>query len=300
MLVLRRFVIAALLSGCFTLTGCGGQRRDNGVDNSAAADPARATATPPPVANAAAQKMTEPPCAEQPEPPEPLPGRESGESLTSAFKKLYDTGQFRVGSCLTEADVNDKGVVETVRVTHPPNIDERLKQAIIRSQAARRFKPASACGRPVKFLVTVGFFHCPNIDEKSRTATTPVVRASSMTAGPDGVVWLLDIGEDGSALVRSSREFGATSQEQRFAVDAAGRQTIVRASEGARYFDLPDTVGSSDLPIHGPQNTLEICYRGRVRKVYLNDPTSARGDAVRRFRLLWDVIAALSPIKPPL
>jgi hypothetical protein len=106
-----------------------------------------------------------------------------------------------VGSCLAEADVNDKGVVETVRVTHPPNIDERLKQAISRSQAARRFKPASACGRPVKFLVTVGFFHCPNIaDEKSRIATTPVVRASSMTAGPDGVVWLLDIGEDDPLL----------------------------------------------------------------------------------------------------
>jgi hypothetical protein len=88
MLASRRSVIAALLSICFIFPGCGAYRRDSGVDNSAAADPARATTTPPPVANAAAQKITEPTCAEKPEPPEPLPGRESGESLTSAFKAL--------------------------------------------------------------------------------------------------------------------------------------------------------------------------------------------------------------------
>ena len=150
-------------------------------------------------------------------------------------------------------------------------------------------------------MLTVGIGHCPvPMNEKRWPPAALVVRASSTTAGPDGVVWLLDIGKDGSALVRCSSEFGAKSQEQRFTVDAAERQAIVRASDEARYFELPDSVGPSDLPVHGPLNTLEIRYGGRVRKVYLNDPTNAHGDDVRRFRLVWDAIAALSGIKPPL
>ncbi len=302
MLKARTSVIAALLAVFFITTGCGGQRRDNEA-NSSAADPPRATATTPPaLAKAPAREHTaDRTCEEKPTPPQFLRDREYGRLLFKEFDALYETGRFGLGYCVAEVEVNEEGTVEAVHLVRPRPLDERLNQAITKTQAARRYKPALACGLPVKFMLTVGIGHCPvPMNEKRWPPAALVVRASSTTAGPDGVVWLLDIGKDGSALVRSSSEFGAKSQEQRFTVDAPERQAIVRASDEARYFELPDSVGPSDLPVHGPLNTLEIRYGGRVRKVYLSDPTNAHGDDVRRFRLVWDAIAALSGIKPPL
>jgi hypothetical protein len=44
------------------------------------------------------------------------------------------------------------------------------------------------------------------------------------------------------------------------------------------------------VPIHGPENTLEIELRGRVHKVFLDDPASAKGPQVERFRRVWRAV----------
>jgi hypothetical protein len=126
------------------------------------------------------------------------------------------------------------------------------------------------------------------------------VHAWSSTNGPYGATWYLEIESDGRAQVTSSAPFGAKSEHHRFRLPRARREAILRAVEDANFFALPEFVGPSLVPIHGPEDCLEIQIRGRVLKVFLNDPASATSDEVDRFRKVWRAVSASSPVKPPL
>jgi hypothetical protein len=71
--------------------------------------------------------------------------------MLAEFTKLYETGEFQLGYCLADVQVNETGTVDTVRVLRPQNVDERVESVIVRSMKSRRYKPATACGRPVPF-----------------------------------------------------------------------------------------------------------------------------------------------------
>ena len=113
-------------------------------------------------------------------------------------------------------------------------------------------------------------------------------------------MWHLTIERDGSARVSSSSELGAKSLERRFTVSVAQHQAILAAAEETEFFSLAKSLGPSSIPIHGPQNTLELDVRGRIHRVFLNDPASAEGAQVKRFRRIWRAVVESSPIKPPL
>src|SRR3954471_14714342 len=115
------------------------------------------TAPPPPPPPPA-----EPPCSEKASQPRQLPDATAGQEMLAEFNKLYETGEFQLGYCLADVQVNEKGTVDTVRVVRPQNVDKRVESAIVRSMKARRYRPATACGRSVPFTMSVGFFHCPS------------------------------------------------------------------------------------------------------------------------------------------
>ena len=114
------------------------------------------TAPPPPPA------PPEPPCSEKPTRPEAMSADDALPQVAAEFNKLYETGEFQLGYCLAEVQINEKGTVDAVRVRRPQNVDERVASAIVRSMRSRRYKPASACGRPVPVTISVRFFHCPS------------------------------------------------------------------------------------------------------------------------------------------
>ncbi len=114
----------------------------------------------------------EQPCSEKPSVPEPLPDGEAGQARLSEFRKLFETGQFNLGYCVAQAQVNEAGIVHSVRLLRPQNADERVAAVVVRTIAARRYKPARACGHPVSFSMTVGINHCPVVSEEHRTSTT--------------------------------------------------------------------------------------------------------------------------------
>ena len=82
--------------------------------------------------------------------------------MLAAFHKLFETGEFRLGYCLAEAHVNESGAVDRVRVLRPQNVDTRVEAVLVRAMQSRRYKPATACGRPVPFTTWVGVGHCPS------------------------------------------------------------------------------------------------------------------------------------------
>ena len=45
------------------------------------------------------------------------------------FNKLYETGEFQLGYCLAEVQINEKGTVDAVRVRRPQNVDKRVASA---------------------------------------------------------------------------------------------------------------------------------------------------------------------------
>ena len=134
----------------------------------------------------------------------------------------------------------------------------------------------------------------------ARQNPNDTIRAWSSTAGPDGVVWHLSIERDNTATVSSSSDLGAKSVERHFKISAAQRQAILRAAKEGQFFTLAESVVSGSLPIHGPQNTLELEVGGRSHKVFLNDPASAKDSQSERFRRVWRAVVETSPIKPPL
>lgn len=88
--------------------------------------------------------------------------------MLAEFNKLYETGEFQLGYCLADVQVNEKGTVDTVRIVRPLNVDNRVESAIARSMKSRRYAPATACGRPVPFVLSVGVGHCPSRTEGGR------------------------------------------------------------------------------------------------------------------------------------
>ena len=100
-------------------------------------------------------------CPDEPTRPEPLPQSGTSEPLITEFTKLFETGQFVLGYCVAEARLNEVGAVESVRLVRPPHLDDRIRNAIVRSLESRKYKPARACDRPVPSIITVGINHCP-------------------------------------------------------------------------------------------------------------------------------------------
>lgn len=92
----------------------------------------------------------------------------AGQEMLAEFNKLYETGEFQLGYCLANVQVNEKGTVDTVRIVRPQNVDKRVESAIVRSMKSRRYTAASACGRPVPFALSVGIGHCPSRTERGR------------------------------------------------------------------------------------------------------------------------------------
>ena len=107
-------------------------------------------------------------CSEKPSIPEQLHDARAGRAMLAEFRKLYETGEFHLGYCLADVHVNEKGTVDTVRVVRPQNVDTRVESAIVGSMKSRRYNPATACGRPVPFRMSIGFFHCPSRAERGR------------------------------------------------------------------------------------------------------------------------------------
>jgi hypothetical protein len=101
-------------------------------------------------------------CAEKPSTPAPLPEAGAEQEMLADFNTLYESGDFQLGYCLADVQVNQKGTVDTVRVVRPQDVDKRVESAIVHSMKSRRYKTATACGRPVSFTLSVGVGHCPS------------------------------------------------------------------------------------------------------------------------------------------
>jgi hypothetical protein len=123
--------------------------------------PHRPLATPPP-------PPVHPPCPEKPAPPKPMADAGAGREMLAEFTKLYETGEFQLGYCLADVQVNEEGTVDTVRIVRPQNLDKRVESAIVRSMQSREYTPATACGRPVPFELSVGVGHCPSRTDRGR------------------------------------------------------------------------------------------------------------------------------------
>ena len=107
-------------------------------------------------------------CLEKAAQPKQLPEATAGQEMLAGLNKLYETGQFQLGYCLADVQVNENGTVDAVRLVRPQNVDKRVESAIVRSMKSRRYRPATACGRPVPFTISVGVFHCPSTREGAR------------------------------------------------------------------------------------------------------------------------------------
>lgn len=110
----------------------------------------------------------DPPCSEKPAAPKPMTDVGVGQEMLAEFNKLYETGEFQLGYCLADVQVNEEGTVDAVRIVRPQNVDKRVESAIVRSMKLRRYTPATACGRPVPFALSVGVGHCPSRAERDR------------------------------------------------------------------------------------------------------------------------------------
>jgi hypothetical protein len=101
--------------------------------------------------------------------------------MLAEFNKLYETGEFQLGYCLAGVQVNEQGTAETIRIVRPQNVDKRVESAIVRSMKARRYTPATACGRPVPFALSVGVGHCPSRAEGGRKPDREMLSPSDGT-----------------------------------------------------------------------------------------------------------------------
>jgi hypothetical protein len=108
----------------------------------------------------------DPPCSEKPTTPKPISDGAAGQQMLAEFNKLYETGEFQLGYCEADVQVNEKGTVDNVRLVRPQNVDKRVESAIIGSMKSRRYTPVTACGRPVPFKMSVGVGHCPSRAER--------------------------------------------------------------------------------------------------------------------------------------
>jgi hypothetical protein len=167
-----RFLPLGVFVFCLGAADCDKRHhsRESAADFETAGTPSTAR-TP---ANSQVQKQTgDARCAEPPTFPEPLPDPEYNRLLFGQMDPLWETGRFVLGSCIAEVKVNEQGAVDDVRFLRPQNADDRVKKAILTTQASRHYKPARACGRPVPFVVTVAIGHCPVPASRSRSAVKP-------------------------------------------------------------------------------------------------------------------------------
>ncbi|MGV3519313.1 hypothetical protein [Luteitalea sp.] len=134
----------------------------------------------------------------------------------------------------------------------------------------------------------------------SQQNSTDFVEAWSNTNGTFGEMWSLSIQSDDSAVVTAVSQLGAKRREHRFTISTARREAILKAVEEAQFFALPALVGSDSIPVDGPENRLEIVRRGHRHRVVLNEPLSAKGRQVERFRHVWRAVVQPSPLTPPL
>ena len=128
--------------------------------------------TPPPPAD--------PPCSEKPSTPKQLPNAAAGQEMLAEFNKLYKMGEFQLGYCVVDVQVDEKGTGDSISVGRPQNVDKRVAAAIVRSMESRRYTPATACGRPVPFTISVGVFHCPSKAERGRSRIARPLRLMTL------------------------------------------------------------------------------------------------------------------------
>jgi hypothetical protein len=126
------------------------------------------------------------------------------------------------------------------------------------------------------------------------------INAWSDTAGPDGQTWHLQLNRDRRATVTAYSGPGSKSAERRFRVSIDQYAAIMRVADETRFFALPEWIGPSAIPLHGPENVLRIGMAGRAHQVTLHDPHSAKGDDAARFQRVWRAVVSSSPAKPPL
>ena len=107
-------------------------------------------------------------CPEKPTTPEPLPQDRTVDTLAAEFTKLFEKGEFVLGTCVAEAGLDETGAVVSVRVIRPGPLDRRVKSAMVRRIETRKFRPALACGRPVPSTITLAFTHCPTPPPETR------------------------------------------------------------------------------------------------------------------------------------
>jgi hypothetical protein len=107
-------------------------------------------------------------CSEKPSAPEKLPDAAAGRLMLEGFNNLYATGDYQLGYCTADVRVTETGMTESVHVIRPPNIDRRVESIVAGTIMSWRYKPATACGRPIPFTMSVGIGHCP-----SRQRTSP-------------------------------------------------------------------------------------------------------------------------------
>jgi hypothetical protein len=115
------------------------------------------TPSPPPPSPRAA-----PACSKNPAPPTRMTGEDTRQAMLAGFRQLHASGEFEIGYCIADVQVDEDGVVVSVRLVRPPDVDARVADILSRQLSADRYRPATACGRPVAFRLAVGVGHCPS------------------------------------------------------------------------------------------------------------------------------------------
>lgn len=149
----------------------------------------------------------------------------------------------------------------------------------------------------------ISFLGAPAASQVARSPSSAprlTITAWSRTAGPDGATWFLQVKPDGSATVAEYSGPGKSSERRVFVVPPRVREVLVNVVNEADFFGLNAALGPQSVPLHGPENILEVTFNGRVHKMLLADPESSRGTAAERFRRVWHAVTATSSIKPPL
>lgn len=105
-------------------------------------------------------------CSEKPFAPEKLPDVAAGRLMIEGFNNLYETGDYQLGYCVADVRVTENGLIESVQVIRPRKIDRRVESIVVRTIMSWRYKPATACGHPIAFTMSVGIGHCPSRTER--------------------------------------------------------------------------------------------------------------------------------------
>jgi hypothetical protein len=154
-------------------------------------------------------------------------------------------------------------------------------------------------------IVLVGLLaalpHCTGAQEPvPPKAPSLLVQASLSTAGPYGENWYLTLTPDGGI---SLQVFYSTNPSgnlmARFTGAGENLETLRKAIEAARFFDLPAEISPKSAPLHRPHFRLDITLSGRQHQVSLYDPGQLQNDdRARRFLVVWNRLFESLPLKP--